>query len=663
MSCSHFVLFILALSIFTGCSPSSKPLEPQGIWNLISPSVVRVEAQLLNGDQMQGSGFICEMDGKKYILTNKHVVRGAKEVRVGYTEAKLVKASGYHTSRDIDLAIIEMPDNFGGNCLKTRKDEVRVGEKIFALGFPLGLNKSITQGIVSSQTKELLQFDAPISSGNSGGPLVDENGSVIGIVTLGSGNGGNEIVQNLNFAIKTSIVPNTQMFNDPIFSFYKAWLELVETENKLIDNLNDLQVFELEEYLSTKIALLEFDREYNSKSGDLTADQKAGFVANYKALKKETLDDPLARLIKRHGSLENAVSMVNSYLLKQSDEFNRIPELFADINSDELLTAFASNTHTNNYFAWDIKPSDIVPLLKISIEFSKGKYEDKAFQISFLYRATQKMETSDITFSNAFRNKLSDSKSVGERQEIRLPYKSINANSPDDDWVKMYGLSLQKPKCSYEFKPSGLSLRGESLKKVTEAYGGFEDLVAAVFEKISIATLENDSPDAAIGLMRNEVAIRKYPDLVQLAFFYSCNSDFDKAYTKYQEAFSSLLAQVDPFTLECRSKLAFFGDLFNSLLDSGKRQIADYSPRINNNLLKWQSYIVEKPAYALTQLPVRDAIESSEFKKLNDFEKGWVIFVFGREALHSAEQQKSFLEILHQDKKLEHLYNQMFSLN
>ena len=114
---------------------------------------------------MIGSGFVCELQGRKFVLSNRHVVLGAKEIRVGKSEKELVSAPSYRISPDIDLALIDLPTELAITPLKTRKDGVKIGERVFAVGFPLGLGKSITQGLVSSETEQLVQFDAPIASG------------------------------------------------------------------------------------------------------------------------------------------------------------------------------------------------------------------------------------------------------------------------------------------------------------------------------------------------------------------------------------------------------------------------------------------------------------------------------------------------------------------
>ena len=166
-----------------------------------------------------------------------------------------MRAPSYRISPDIDLALIDLPTELAIPPLKTRKDGVKIGERVFAVGFPMGLSKSITQGLVSSETEQLVQFDAPVSSGNSGGPLLDKDGLVLGVVTAGSVSSTDEVVQNLNFAIKTSFVPRAELFNDPIVGFYDAWRELVKVENKLTDELQDRRVFDVEACVQEDMAL------------------------------------------------------------------------------------------------------------------------------------------------------------------------------------------------------------------------------------------------------------------------------------------------------------------------------------------------------------------------------------------------------------------------
>lgn len=171
-----------------------------------------------------GSGIIVDPDG--YIMTNAHVVEGAQRIRVilspppvdspvqlqptkaqAILEATLV---GSHTEADLALLKVEATNL---PSLRLRPDvPVHQGELVFAVGSPEGLQDSITMGVVSSVTRQptsdssmpYLQTDAPVNHGNSGGPLVDIDGNVIGMNTfILSENGGSE---GLGFAIPAAIL-------------------------------------------------------------------------------------------------------------------------------------------------------------------------------------------------------------------------------------------------------------------------------------------------------------------------------------------------------------------------------------------------------------------------------------------------------------------------
>lgn len=129
-------------------------LEPEQIWELVSPSCVRLEAVQLDGSKQLGTGFAFESDGKKYILSNRHVVQGATEVKVGHTATNLLQSPSYRICPSLDFAIIDLPEKFAIPALKKRTTSLRTGERAYAIGFPLGLNKSITQGLVNSHSEE-----------------------------------------------------------------------------------------------------------------------------------------------------------------------------------------------------------------------------------------------------------------------------------------------------------------------------------------------------------------------------------------------------------------------------------------------------------------------------------------------------------------------------
>jgi serine protease Do len=181
-------------------------------------------AAMITRQRATGSGVILSADG--YILTNGHVVTNARRVRVrlaaegsaGHSKlepaGKILDARIVGIDRDTDLAVIKI-DKTGLDTLPLGdSDTLRQGQLVMAFGNPLGLENSVSMGIVSSVARQIkpddfmvyIQTDAPINPGNSGGPLVDADGSVMGINTfILSQSGGSE---GLGFAIPSNIIKN-----------------------------------------------------------------------------------------------------------------------------------------------------------------------------------------------------------------------------------------------------------------------------------------------------------------------------------------------------------------------------------------------------------------------------------------------------------------------
>lgn len=140
-----------------------------------------------------GSGIIIDADG--YILTNKHVISDAEEIRVTFTDGNMNKGNVIGTSAINDIAIIKVKEKKLPVPTLGELKNMRIGQKVYAIGNPFGLagGPTVTSGVISSlnrsiKTKEgmvtnLLQTDAAINPGNSGGPLVDSKGNVIAINT------------------------------------------------------------------------------------------------------------------------------------------------------------------------------------------------------------------------------------------------------------------------------------------------------------------------------------------------------------------------------------------------------------------------------------------------------------------------------------------------
>ncbi len=167
--------------------------------------------------QALGSGFVIDKDG--HIVTNYHVVQGASKVEVSFSNQDTVKATIVGTDPSTDLALLQVdaPAKALTPLALADSDAVQVGDPVVAIGNPFGLDRTVTAGIVSALQREVrapnnytidhvIQTDAPINSGNSGGPLIDADGRVIGVnsqIETANGGGGNV---GIGFAVPANTV-------------------------------------------------------------------------------------------------------------------------------------------------------------------------------------------------------------------------------------------------------------------------------------------------------------------------------------------------------------------------------------------------------------------------------------------------------------------------
>lgn len=180
-------------------SATPRPSYASQAFEVIRPSLVRIEATGQKvGDRSDlgvGAGVIVDTAGS--VLTSLHVVRDASEIRVHFSDGSASAARIVATEPENDLAVLRpdpVPDDLVPATL-TSSDAIRVGDEVFAVGDPFGISDSITAGVVSGLGRSfkspssgdtlsgLIQFDAAVNPGNSGGPLVTRDGEVAGIVT------------------------------------------------------------------------------------------------------------------------------------------------------------------------------------------------------------------------------------------------------------------------------------------------------------------------------------------------------------------------------------------------------------------------------------------------------------------------------------------------
>jgi S1-C subfamily serine protease len=179
-------------------SLSNNPLPSRAAeaYEAIKDAVVRVRSLDPDDESEQavGSGVVVREDGT--ILTNLHVVAGAKRIQVVFAEGLESEAVLVGVRPEHDLAVIKpstVPDDLAPATLRSTGD-LRPGDEVVAVGFPFGIGPSVSAGVVSGLRREyrspegkrlltnLIQFDAAANPGNSGGPLVTAEGEVVGIV-------------------------------------------------------------------------------------------------------------------------------------------------------------------------------------------------------------------------------------------------------------------------------------------------------------------------------------------------------------------------------------------------------------------------------------------------------------------------------------------------
>jgi serine protease Do len=162
----------------------------------------------------QGSGFIVSADGR--ILTNAHVVDGAKEVTVKLTDKREFKAKVLGVDRQTDVAVLKIEATNLPTVQMGNSADAKVGDWVLAIGSPFGFENSVTAGIVSAKARALpdeslvpfIQTDVAVNPGNSGGPLFNMKGEVIGVNSqIFSQTGG---YQGLSFAVPSEVAAKVQ---------------------------------------------------------------------------------------------------------------------------------------------------------------------------------------------------------------------------------------------------------------------------------------------------------------------------------------------------------------------------------------------------------------------------------------------------------------------
>jgi serine protease Do len=232
----------------TKLSTSTEALSVTQINEKVGPAVVGVSTKSVSStsrlygqsvSEGMGSGIIISEEG--YVLTNYHVIEGAQEVKVILSDGKEAAAKVMNSDSKLDIAVVKITDNTKVPAVAELgvSGSLQVGEEVVAIGNPLGKEflGTVTNGIVSAVNRQLeengmkyIQTNAAINSGNSGGPLINSRGQVIGINTAKIGQTG---VEGLGFAIPIDTVKDKiENLSKPVLMIGISGREINEDTSK-----------------------------------------------------------------------------------------------------------------------------------------------------------------------------------------------------------------------------------------------------------------------------------------------------------------------------------------------------------------------------------------------------------------------------------------------
>ncbi len=212
------------VSVSALAEDETQPRTIGEIYREMGPGVVQITSEVVSdsffGEQRGealGSGFVIDKQG--HVVTNYHVVQNASEVYVNFSQDDQLEAEVLGVDPSTDLALLKVDAHQRALTPLTLGDSdgVRVGDEVVAIGNPFGLDRTVTSGIVSALQRQIrapnnftidkvIQTDAPINRGNSGGPLLNAQGDVIGVNTQIATGGTSEGNVGIGFAVPSNTV-------------------------------------------------------------------------------------------------------------------------------------------------------------------------------------------------------------------------------------------------------------------------------------------------------------------------------------------------------------------------------------------------------------------------------------------------------------------------
>ena len=334
--------------------------------------VVMMQAVGYDDSMWSGSGFYINSDGS--IVTNYHVINGAKSIKVmdddGSIYSGKVTVLGYDDYNDLALIKIDKKNEFFLEIGDS--DNTKLGEEIFTIGSPLGLSNTLSNGIISSIRKDIIQISAPISHGSSGGALINSYGKVIGVTSSGYTEG-----ENLGFAVPINIfisMPKNLSYSLENMNNMRGYIERptnvtleqidVDTISIYWDNNPEADFYRVYAYNNNTN---NYDKLLDDNGNDMWYWEPESCIEYYGLDENETVYIAVTSV---KGNIESEFSDV-AYIILSSQEFYMTLE-----EMGEYLFYNNSNLHIGNKSILiddiDVSISDRYDHIYISVYISNG---------------------------------------------------------------------------------------------------------------------------------------------------------------------------------------------------------------------------------------------------------------------------------------------------
>jgi serine protease Do len=323
-----------------------------------------------------GSGFVIDPSG--YIVTNHHVIDGAEEVTVRFSDDTVLTAEIVGSDADTDLALLKVETDEPLVAAQWgRSDQTRIGDWVMAIGNPFGLGGTVTAGIVSARQRDInagryddfIQTDAAINRGNSGGPMFNLDGDVIGVNTAIFSPSGGSV--GIGFAIPSNLASNIIRQLREFGEVRRGWLGVrIQTVNEeLAEGLR------LEEPRGALVASVTTDgpaEKAGIKQGDVILEFNGRPVAEMRKLPRmvaeTTIGDEVPVVVWRKGQEETFMVMLGELDIEQiaaieapkedQAEAGKVPSLGLELGSitPELRERYELGETTNGVVVTGVDP-------------------------------------------------------------------------------------------------------------------------------------------------------------------------------------------------------------------------------------------------------------------------------------------------------------------